>query len=86
MSNYDSRIIKRSFDPTSYIESFIKDLNIALEEATRIGLILPGLIHTKMLYDILAADGKQKVGIHSLMLALEKINGINETNDDKKMF
>jgi len=84
MSSYGPRILKRIFDPGFYVEHFIKDLGIALEEANRMGLILPGLIQTKMLYDILAADGKQKLGTHALMLALEKLNGINKTKDEEK--
>jgi 3-hydroxyisobutyrate dehydrogenase len=84
MSNYGPRILKRTFDPGFYVEHFIKDLGIALDEASRMGLILPGLIQTKMLYDILAADGKQKLGTHALMLALEKLNGLNKPNEEEK--
>ncbi|CAF0965962.1 unnamed protein product [Didymodactylos carnosus] len=78
MSNYGPRILKRNFDPGFYVEHFIKDLSIALEESSRMGLILPGVIQTKMLYDILAADGKAKLGTQALMLALEKLNNINK--------
>jgi len=84
MSNYGPRILKRTFDPGFYVEHFIKDLGIALEEANRMGLILPGLIQSKMLYDILAADGKEKLGTHALMLALEKLNGLTKSNEEEK--
>jgi len=80
MSNYGPRILKSDFKPGFYVEHFIKDMSIALEESQRMGLILPGLIQTKMLYDILAADGKGKLGTQSIMLALEKLNNINRNN------
>ena len=36
------RIIKRDFDPGFYVEHFVKDLGIALEESRRMKLSLPG--------------------------------------------
>ena len=36
------RMIKRDFDPGFYVEHFIKDLGIALEEAKMMGISMPG--------------------------------------------
>lgn len=74
--NYGPRIVKRNFDPGFFVRHFIKDMQIALSECERMGLILPGLTQAKMLYDILAAQGHGNLGTHSLMLALEKLNNI----------
>ena len=37
------RMLKRDFEPGFYVEHFVKDLTIALEEARRMNLALPGL-------------------------------------------
>ena len=37
------RMLRRDFDPGFYVEHFVKDLSIALEEARRMKLGLPGL-------------------------------------------
>lgn len=36
-------MLRRDFEPGFYVEHFVKDLNIALEEARRMNLALPGL-------------------------------------------
>ena len=36
-------MLKRDFEPGFYVEHFIKDLGIALEESRRMKLGLPGL-------------------------------------------
>ena len=36
------RMLKRDFDPGFYVEHFVKDLGIALDEGKRLGLALPG--------------------------------------------
>ena len=37
------RMLRRDFDPGFYVEHFVKDLGIALEESRRMKLGLPGL-------------------------------------------
>lgn len=70
------RILARNFEPGFYVEHFIKDMGIALAEAERMGLALPGLGLAKQLYLALQAQGYGKKGTHALMLALESLNGI----------
>lgn len=38
-----TRMLKRDFDPGFYVEHFVKDLTIALDEARKMKLGLPGL-------------------------------------------
>jgi len=37
------RMLKRDFDPGFFVEHFVKDMEIALDEARRNNLCLPGL-------------------------------------------
>lgn len=76
ISNYGPRIVNQNYDPGFYVEHFIKDLNIAMEEAKAMNLNLPGLQLSLRLYDELKKMGHGKKGTHSLMLALAKMNDI----------
>jgi len=53
-------------------------MEIALDEARRMELSLPGLALAHQLYVALKAQGHAKKGTHALLLALETINGINK--------
>ncbi len=52
----------------------IKDMGIALEEARRRGLTLPGLALAHQLYEKVTALGHGRSGTHALMLALEALS------------
>ncbi len=43
-------MLRRDFEPGFYVEHFIKDLGIALEESRRMKLGLPGLSLASSLY------------------------------------
>ena len=58
------------------MEHFIKDMGIALSEAQRMNLSLPGLALAHQLYIALKAQGGGRLGTQALALALEKLNGI----------
>jgi 3-hydroxyisobutyrate dehydrogenase len=70
------RIMERNFEPGFFVEHFIKDMGIALEEAKRMNLALPGLALANQLYLAVKAQGYGKKGTHALMLALEHLSGI----------
>ena len=76
LSNLAPRIVKRNFDPGFYVEHFIKDMEIALSEARKMNLALPGLALVHQLYKAVEAQGHGKKGTHALMLALEKISNV----------
>lgn len=76
ISNYGPRIVNQNYDPGFFVEHFIKDLNIAMEEAKMMNLNLPGLQLSLRLYEELKKMGHGKKGTHSLMLALAKMNDI----------
>ncbi len=77
LNNLAPRIVNRNFDPGFYVEHFIKDMEIALEEARNMNLALPGLALVHQLYKAVQAQGHGKKGTHALTLALEHISGIN---------
>jgi 3-hydroxyisobutyrate dehydrogenase len=70
------RILARNFEPGFYVEHFIKDMGIALAEAEKMNLALPGLALAKQLYESLRAIGYGRKGTQALVLALENMNGV----------
>ena len=77
LSNLGPRIIAGNFDPGFFVEHFIKDMGIALAEAKRMGLALPGLALAHQLYIALQAQGHGRDGTHALELALASMSGID---------
>jgi 3-hydroxyisobutyrate dehydrogenase len=67
------RILQRNFDPGFFVEHFIKDMGLALEESKRRGLVLPGLTLVHQLYQKTKNLGHGRSGTHALMLALEDL-------------
>jgi 3-hydroxyisobutyrate dehydrogenase len=76
LNNLGPRIIDRNFEPGFFVEHFIKDMGVALDEAKRMGLSLPGLALANQLYLAVQAQGWGRKGTHALMLALEQLSGI----------
>ncbi|HVK16017.1 MAG TPA: NAD(P)-dependent oxidoreductase [Fimbriiglobus sp.] len=70
------RMLQRNFEPGFYVEHFIKDMGIALAEAERMNLSLPGLGLAKQLYEAVRAQGYGRKGTQALLMALEKLNNI----------
>jgi 3-hydroxyisobutyrate dehydrogenase len=77
LSNLGPRIIAGNFDPGFFVEHFIKDMGIILDEANRMGLSLPGLALSRQLYIALKAQGHGRDGTHALMLALGQLSGVD---------
>jgi 3-hydroxyisobutyrate dehydrogenase len=76
LSNLGPRMIRGDFAPGFYVEHFLKDIAIAMEEAGRMKLELPGLALAQRLYQELAAQGHARSGTQALILALAKMNGV----------
>ena len=77
LANLGPRIIAGNFEPGFFVEHFIKDMGIALDEAERMGLKLPGLSLARELYQTLADEGHARDGTHALMLALARMSEID---------
>ncbi|MCA9104210.1 MAG: NAD(P)-dependent oxidoreductase [Planctomycetales bacterium] len=80
LSNLGPRIMENRFEPGFFVEHFIKDMEIALDECRRMNLALPGLALGHQLYVALKAQGHGRDGTHSLQLALASLSGIDWTD------
>jgi 3-hydroxyisobutyrate dehydrogenase len=78
LDNLAPRILKRNFEPGFFVEHFVKDMGILLDEAKRMNLVLPGLSLVHQLYISVQAKGLGKKGTQALMLALEELSGIKK--------
>ena len=76
LENLAPRVLKGNFDPGFIVEHFIKDMGIALSEAQRMRLAMPGLALVHQLYLALQAQGHGRRGTHALVLALEHISNL----------
>lgn len=77
LSNLGPRIIGNQFDPGFFVEHFVKDMGIVLQEARRMQLSLPGLSLAHQLYVALQAQGGSRLGTHALQLALARLSGVD---------
>jgi 3-hydroxyisobutyrate dehydrogenase len=77
LSNYGPRILAGNFEPGFFVEHFIKDMAIALDEARRMKLSLPGLALAAQLYQSVQALGYGRKGTQALELALAAMSGID---------
>ncbi len=68
LSNLGPRMLDRDFAAGFFIRHFIKDMGIAVAEAERMHLDLPGLALAKRLYDKLSASGHADDGTQGLFL------------------
>jgi 3-hydroxyisobutyrate dehydrogenase len=67
MSNMAPRMLKGDFAPGFFVKHLLKDLNIAAEQAARMGFNAPGLSLAKTLYDKLVALGEGESGTQALL-------------------
>jgi len=77
LSNLGTRMIANNFDPGFFVEHFVKDMGIALAEARRMNLALPGLALAFQLYEGVIANGGGRNGTHALMLTLAQLSGVD---------
>ena len=84
LANYGPRALRGDFEPGFKIDHFIKDLGIALEEARRMKLALPGLALADQLYIAAAAEGRGQRGTHALLLALAQLSGVEWRSGSKE--
>ena len=77
LANLGPRVIANNFDPGFFVEHFIKDMGIALDEAKKMGLSLPGLALSHQLYLALQAQGHGRDGTHALQLALASMANVD---------
>ena len=76
LTNLGPRIVAGNFDPGFFVEHFVKDLGIALEESKKMNLNLPGLELAQQLYTKVQENGDGKLGTHALQMTLAQMSDI----------
>jgi len=76
LSNYAPRMLAGDFAPGFAVTHFVKDLGIALAEARRLRLALPGLALAEQLYRALEAQGEGANGIQALLHVLARLSNV----------
>ena len=72
--NMGPRIVKNDFEPGFYIKHFIKDMGIALDEASKMNLHLPGLKLAYQFYLKAENSGYENLGTQALYKVFEDMN------------
>lgn len=67
LSNLAPRMLADDFEPGFFVKHFIKDMGIALEEASHMNLQTPGLELAHKLYEQLAETGEENSGTQALV-------------------
>jgi 3-hydroxyisobutyrate dehydrogenase len=83
LTNYAPRMMSGDFAPGFKIEHFIKDLGIALVEARRMNLSLPGLGLAEHLYRTAQSYGMGERGTHALLLALAETSQVDWASGER---
>jgi 3-hydroxyisobutyrate dehydrogenase len=78
LSNLAPRIVAGDFAPGFFVDHFVKDMAMVLDEAARLQLALPGLALVHQLGVALQAQGHGRDGTQSLVLALEALSPAQE--------
>jgi 3-hydroxyisobutyrate dehydrogenase len=76
LSNYGPRMLEGDFNPGFAVDHFIKDMDIALSEARRMNLAVPGTSLAHELYVGLKAHGSGHKGTHALLLQLARLSNM----------
>ncbi len=76
LSNLAPRVVAGNFAPGFFVDHMVKDLGIALAEARRARLALPGLALANQLYVALQAQDRGRDGAQALVHALASLSGL----------
>ncbi len=76
INNLGRRIAKKNYDPGFFIKHFVKDMGIALAEAQRMNLSLPGLAMVHQFYTAAKALGMEDLGTQGLYRVLAQMNQV----------
>jgi 3-hydroxyisobutyrate dehydrogenase len=74
LNNLGRRIVNDDFKPGFFIKHFIKDMDIALEEARRMNLNMPGLSLAARFYKTASEMGLKNQGTQALYKVFERMN------------
>ncbi|MGM9928222.1 MAG: NAD(P)-dependent oxidoreductase [Bacillus sp. (in: firmicutes)] len=66
LSNLAPRILNEDYSPGFFVKHFIKDMQIALEEANQMDMETPGLSLSKKMYETISQKGESESGTQAL--------------------
>ncbi len=75
MDTLGRRILKNDFDPGFFVNHFIKDLGLCLDECRRMQIVLPGIGLAEQLYRSMQARGQGNLGTQTLIDCLATLSG-----------
>ncbi len=78
INNLGRRIAQKDYNPGFYIKHFLKDMGIALAEAARMDLSLPGLALVNQFYMAAKAMGHGDLGTQGLYRVLARMNDMSD--------
>ncbi|MEJ2038438.1 MAG: NAD(P)-dependent oxidoreductase [Desulfosarcinaceae bacterium] len=76
INNLGRRIAGQDYNPGFYIKHFVKDMGIALDEAQRMQLCLPGLAMVQQFYLAALSQGHGQLGTQGLYRILAQLNNM----------
>ncbi|MBT9165444.1 MAG: 2-hydroxy-3-oxopropionate reductase [Chloroflexi bacterium] len=77
LDNLAPRALRGDIEPGFLVDHFVKDMSVALEEAQRMQISLPGLALVHQLYVSVQALGGGRKGTQALYLALQRMAGMD---------
>ena len=75
MNTLGRRLLKADFEPGFFIDHFVKDLGLCLDECRKMGIVLPGLSLADQFYRMTQAQGNGKSGTQRLIETIAKLSG-----------
>lgn len=75
MNTLGHRILGNDFEPGFFINHFVKDLGLCLEECRKMKLVLPGVQLAEEFYRMMQAQGNGAKGTQLLIDTLAKLSG-----------
>ena len=75
MNTLGIRLLGLDYEPGFFVDHFIKDLGLCLEECRRMGLVLPGTELAEEVYRLVRAKGDGSKGTQVLIRTLAELSG-----------
>ncbi len=75
LDNRGRRLLAGDYEPGFFIDHFVKDLGICLEECRRMGIVLPCTALAEEFYRIMQAQGEGRRGTQALLPFLARLSG-----------
>jgi 3-hydroxyisobutyrate dehydrogenase len=82
LSNLAPRVLAGDLGPGFFVDHFVKDMGLALAEAERMQLSVPGLALAHQLYVSLQAQGHGRSGTQALIRALGSLSNLDWPPED----